>query len=152
MRLTIIVSKAHLHGGPLRVGVQLPLEIVLHQLTQRLVHGLLAPTSRGIGGLSQRRSWRRCCCQGGENQDETCTQSHHHCSCDLPRCVGRLKVGTADVSGWGLPWDSLHPRPLFLPCPSLRRVLCESPTRVAPACRLLGSVVAHRSTGGDLDF
>ena len=31
--------------------------------------------------------------------------------------------------------------------------VCESPTRVAPACRLLGSVVvAHRSTGGDLDF
>merc|ERR550517_891033 len=82
----VVVARETLHGGPLRIGLQLPLEIVLHQLTQRLVHRLLAPTSRGIGGLSQRRSWRwrRCCCQGGENQDETCTVSRHHCSCDLP--------------------------------------------------------------------
>ena len=136
LQLTIFVSRAHLHGGPLRVGLQLPLEIVLHQLTQRLVHRLLAPTSRGISGLSQRRSWRwrRCSRQGGENQDETYTQSHHHCRCDLPRCVGRLKVGTADVSGWGLPWYSLQPRPLFLSSVSvLMTCVSHRPALLPPA-------------------
>ena len=92
---------AHLYSGPLRIGVQFPLEIVLHQLTQRLVHRLLVPTSRGIGGLSQRRSWRwrRCCCQSGEKQDQTCTKSRHHCSSDLPR-RGMYDVFLKSVSVW----------------------------------------------------
>ena len=158
---------AHLYSGPLRIGVQLPLEIVLHQLTQRLVHRLLAPTSRGICGLSQRRSWRRCCCQGGEkqdkvetrwsqsgeNQDQTCTKSRHHCSCDLPRCVGRLKGGDGGCE-WMVVWVALGFPATTTPLSFFRVRLenvCESPTRVADCWALCGGKAqVHRWGSGFL--
>ena len=62
------------------------------------------------------------------------------------------KVGTADVSGWwfGLPWDSLQPRPLFLSSVSVLKT-CVSHRPALPTVGLC-VVARHRSTGGDLDF
>ena len=125
--------------------MQLPLEIILHQLTLCLVHCRLpSPTFSCCFCLSHRRLGRWRCNHSGEKQDYACTKSRHHCASDLPllgdsRWEWRICVGGGCVPG--IPATT----PL-LPCESGRLARADCWARVVPQVGIWISI--QRLPGG----